>query len=117
MEDVYDLVNYPKFGYLRGKYSLKDLKELDQYAYSLGVSLIPCIQTLGHMGQFLRWSSSSYLSDQKDVLLITGAQALILDMITFCKQAFRTKKIHIGMDETFGFGFGNYYKKHGYKKS
>lgn len=115
MEDVYELIKYPKFGYLRGKYSLEDIKQLDAFASDLGVTLIPCIQTLGHMGQFLRWSSSSSLADQKDVLLVTSSKDLITDMIDFCKLAFKTNKIHIGMDETFGFSFGKYYKQHGYK--
>lgn len=115
MEDVYELINYPKFGYLRGKYSLEDLQELDVFASNLGVTLVPCIQTLGHMSQFLRWSSSANLADQKDVLLVTSSKDLITDMIQFCKLAFKTDKIHIGMDETFGFSFGKYYKKHGYK--
>src|SRR5690554_471084 len=59
LEDVYELKDYTKFGYLRGKYKLEEIKELDLYAKSLGVALVPCIQTLGHMSQFLRWSSSS----------------------------------------------------------
>lgn len=115
MEDVYELKDYPKFGYLRGKYKLEELQALDAYATSLGVTLIPCIQTLGHMGQFLRWSSNAHLSDQKDVLLVTTSDDFIDAMINFSKQAFKTNRIHVGMDETFGFSFGNYYKKHGYK--
>lgn len=114
MEDVYELKDYPKFGYLRGKYRESDLKTLDDYAFNLGIELIPCIQTLGHMGQFLRWPSSAPLKDQADVLRIDIAKPLIEAMIDFCQQTFRTKQIHIGMDETFGFSLGTYYKKHGY---
>lgn len=114
MEDVYELKDYPKFGYLRGKYRESDLKTLDDYAFNLGIELIPCIQTLGHMGQFLRWPSSAPLKDQADVLRIDTAKPLIEAMIDFCQQTFRTKQIHIGMDETFGFSLGTYYKKHGY---
>lgn len=115
MEDVYELCDYPKFGYLRGKYTQADLRLLDDYAHSLGVELIPCIQTLGHMGQFLRWPSSTQYKDQADVLRIDTAKPLIEAMITFCRNTFRTHQIHIGMDETFGFSFGTYYKKHGYQ--
>lgn len=115
MEDIYDLKNYKKFGYLRGKYSLNDMIELDEYAISLGVTLVPCIQTLGHMGQFLRWPSSSDFKDQSDVLLIGQSSSIIKDMLDFCQKAFKTDKIHVGMDETFGFGFGQYHKKFGYE--
>ena len=116
LEDVYNLDNYPKFGYLRGKYNLSELKSLDHYADSLGVTLVPCIQTLGHMGQFLRWSSSDEYKDQSDVLMIDTSHKLISDMVKFCKAAFKTQRIHVGMDETFGFGLGQYYKKYGYNE-
>lgn len=116
IEDVYDLKDYAKFGYLRGKYKLEDIKELDSYAKSLGVTLVPCIQTLGHMSQFLRWPSSGTFKDQHDVLLLSEeTNKLINAMLEFSKNAFSTTKIHIGMDETFGFSFGQHYKKHGYK--
>lgn len=114
MEDVYELENYPKFGYLRGRYSLKELNELDDYAINLGIELVPCIQTLGHMGQFLRWPSSETFKDQSDVLMIHESIPLIESMIRFCKEAFKSNQIHIGMDETFGFSFGQHYKKYGY---
>lgn len=116
MEDVYELENYPKFGYLRGRYSLTDLQTLDAYATSLGVELVPCIQTLGHMGQFLRWPSSAEFKDQNDVLLIKESLPLIESMIAFCRKAFQTNQIHIGMDETFGFSLGQHYKKYGYSQ-
>ena len=115
MEDVYTLEDYPKFGYLRGRYTLNQLKELDDYANYLGIELVPCIQTLGHMGQFLRWPSSAPFKDQSDVLMMRESIPLIHAMISFCKKAFRTTQIHVGMDETFGFGFGQHYKKYGYE--
>lgn len=115
LEDVYELKDYLKFGYLRGKYTLKDIQELDHYAKSLGVTLVPCIQTLGHMSQFLRWPSSYQFRDQADVLIISKeTYQFIQAMLDFCKEAFSTTKIHVGMDETFGFSFGQYYKQHGY---
>ncbi|VEU82191.1 beta-N-acetylhexosaminidase [Acholeplasma hippikon] len=115
LEDVYELEDYVKFGYLRGKYTLKDIQELDTYAQSVGVNLVPCIQTLGHMSQFLRWPSSYPFRDQADVLIISDeTYKFIQAMLDFCKEAFSTTKIHVGMDETFGFSFGQYYKQHGY---
>lgn len=116
IEDVYELEDYKKFGYLRGKYSLEDIRELDDYASTLGVTLVPCMQTLGHMGQFLRWPSSGEYKDQSDVLIISDkTYDFIKAMLKFCKDAFKTTKIHVGMDETFGFALGRYYKVNGYK--
>lgn len=117
MEDIYELKDYQKFGYLRGKYSLEDIQMLDSYAASLGVELVPCIQTLGHMAQFLRWPSSGKYKDQADVLIISDDTYKFIEaMLSFCKEAFHTTKIHVGMDETFGFALGRYYKVNGYVK-
>jgi hypothetical protein len=117
MEDVYELINYPKLGYLRGKYKKEELEVLVEYAEIFGVHLVPCIQTLGHMGQYLRWFSNTKLKDQSDILLAEDEAVfeLIKEMVKTMKSIFKTDKIHIGMDETFGHGFGRYYKINGYK--
>lgn len=70
-EDTYPVEGYPYFGYLRGGYSEKELRELDDYAYALGVEMIPCIQTLGHSAMILRWRKSM------GMLADTGAPCLV----------------------------------------
>ena len=57
MEDTYEVSGEPFFGYLRGRYSKQELKELDDFAYSMDVELVPNIQTLAHMGAFTKWRS------------------------------------------------------------
>ena len=54
-EDTYEVPEYPYFGYLRGRYTQDELREIDAYAESMGVELVPCIQTLAHLAQFLQW--------------------------------------------------------------
>lgn len=44
-EDTYELEGYPYFGYLRGRYTGDQIRELDQYAALFGIELVPCIQT------------------------------------------------------------------------
>lgn len=114
-EDTYEVPEYPYMGYLRGRYSQKDLQELDAYAASLGVELIPCIQTLGHMRQFLQWEENAHLRDQKDVLLIDEQKTydLIEAQIRSMRACVKTGRIHIGMDEAHGVGLGEYLLKHG----
>lgn len=117
MEDIFQIETEPKFGYMRGSYSKEELQEMVLFAEKLGITLIPCIQTLGHFSQFLRWFSSASYKDTFDVLKVRSDQTydLIEKMIKTMKGIFKTKKIHVGMDETFGFGFGRYYKENGYK--
>ncbi len=115
-EDTYEVPEYPVFGYLRGRFSQEEMKELDQYASSIGVEMIPCIQTLAHLRQFLRWPSSAPLRDQMDILLIDEEKTydLIEAMIRSLRACFASKRIHIGMDEAMGVGLGAYMKKHGW---
>ena len=111
MEDVYELEGYPYFGYLRGRYSKEELKELDDYAYQFGVELIPCIQTLAHMDQFLYWEEMASKYIDLDNVLNVGSKDvkdLIENIITQLSNTFRSKRIHLGMDEAYNLGRGKY---------
>ncbi len=112
----YELKDYPLFGYLRGRYSVEELKEIDKYALEMGVEIIPCIQTLGHLERFLKWNKYSDIRDNASVLLIGEEKTykFIEAEIKTMREAFSSKRIHIGMDEAFGFGLGNYFIKNGY---
>jgi hypothetical protein len=116
MEDTYEIKEVPKFGYMRGRYTEKELNELVLFAEKLGVTLIPCIQTLGHLKSFLRWFSHKKYKDTVDVLKVGSNDVydLIDLMVKTMRRIFKTEKIHVGMDETFGLGFGNFYKENGF---
>lgn len=116
MEDMYQLKEYPQFGYMRGAYSEAELTEMVNYAEIFNIKLVPAIQTLGHMEQFLRWYKSAPVKDQPNVLLAKSEDTfkLIDAMFKQLKKIFKHDKIHVGLDETWGFGFGNFYKKNGY---
>ena len=116
-EDTYEMEKYPYFGYMRGRYTYEELKELDDYADALGIEMSPCIQTLGHLFAALKWDACSTLRDTDDILLVDDEQTyqFIEDMIRAASKPFRSKKIHIGMDEAYGIGLGSYLSKHGYR--
>ena len=42
-EDTYEVDGEPYFGYLRGRYSKQELKEMDAYCAARGITLVPCI--------------------------------------------------------------------------
>ncbi len=114
-EDTYEVPEYPYFGHLRGRYTQAELREIDDYAASMGVELVPCIQTLAHLAQFLQWKESHALRDNPDILLADdeAVYRFIEAAIRAMRGAVRTKRIHIGMDEADGVGLGRYYDKHG----
>jgi len=77
--------------------------------------VVPCIQTLAHLAQFLQWSGTSGISDTQDVMLIDEPETydFIEAEIRAISSCVRSKRIHIGMDEAHGVGLGKYYAKHG----
>lgn len=116
-EDVYELKEYPSFGYMRGRYSQEELKELDEYAEVRGIELIPCIQTLGHLENALKWPDMIKYRDTPGVLMVgdESVYEFIEQMIQFAADTYRSKRIHLGMDEAMDLGLGNYLRKNGYQ--
>lgn len=117
-EDTYLLQDEPHFGVIRGGFSFDEIRELDDEAEKLGIELVGCIQTLGHLRTFLRTSGASAVRDTNEVLLAEEEKTydLIKKMLDFWNGACRSRKIHIGMDETHDLGRGKYLDKHGWKR-
>lgn len=115
-EDTYEVDGYKYFGYLRGRYSKEELREIDDFAYGLGIEVIPCIQTLAHLKQTLRWDYGTQIKDTQDVLLVGEEKTyqFIEAMISSLRSVFRSKNIHIGMDEAFDLGRGEYLTRNGH---
>ncbi len=116
-EDIYEVDGYPFFGYQRGRYSLSELREIDDYAYELGIEVIPCIQTLGHLMQYLNYPEASEIRDTASVLLVGEEKTyrFIEACVKTMRKAFRSNRINIGCDETRDLGLGTYLKKNGYR--
>ncbi|PLW54142.1 hypothetical protein PCANC_06453 [Puccinia coronata f. sp. avenae] len=118
-EDTYQIKGEPFFGYFRGPYTALELKEIDDYAHALGIEVIACIQTLGHLGQMLQWPRFGGMRDTHDVLLVGSPEVygFIEKMIRAITEPLRSKKIHIGMDEAHGVSEGRYRQLFGHKDS
>jgi len=117
MEDTYEVKGEPYFGYMRGRYSEDELKDLDDYAHQFGIELIPCIQTLAHLEEFLKWDGAYHYKDTRGALLLENEETyqLLENMIRSVSKPFRSKRIHIGMDEAEEVGRGIFLNKHGHK--
>ena len=117
MEDTYELPGYPYFGYRRGRYSVAEQKELDDFAHALGIELVPCIQTLAHLRTAIRWKYMEPMRDTADNLMVgqEDTVALVEAMIAHFSMTFRSRRIHLGMDEAVGLGTGRYLRYQGYR--
>lgn len=116
-EESYVVPEYEYFGYMRGRHTDEEIREIDDYAWQLGIEIIPAIQTLGHLSNTLRWSQFSDVKDTGDCLLVGEEKTydFIESMVKAAIRPLRSKRIHIGFDETMSLGLGNYILKNGYR--
>lgn len=117
-EDTYEIEGRPFFGWMRGRYSKEEIRELDVYAQELGIELVPCIQTLAHLNAIFRWKAFQPLHDTADILN-TGEEetyALIEDMIRTWSENVRSRVINLGMDEAEMIGRGKFLNQYGYEE-
>ncbi|MEG2813239.1 MAG: family 20 glycosylhydrolase, partial [Oscillospiraceae bacterium] len=117
-EETFQVDNNPYFGYMRMGYTQKDVRELTDFAKEFGVTIIPCIQTLAHLAQALRWQCYHDITDHGDTILVEEEKtyALIEDIVKSWRCCVDTNIINIGMDEAFYLGRGQYLDKYGFKE-
>lgn len=115
-EDTYAVETRPYFGYMRGRYSQDEMRELDVYADIFGIEMIPCIQTLAHLQRALQFPCMGEYCDTEDILMV-GEDAtydFLREIIAAATAPFRSNRIHIGMDEASWVGRGKHLNKYGY---
>lgn len=114
-EDTYTIDGEPYFGYMRGRYSHAEIREIDSYARRFGIELIPCIQTLAHLGEVMKWEAYRPVNDIFDILLVDEPKTyeFVEKMIRTCSEDFSSRRIHVGMDEAWALGTGKYKDLHG----
>lgn len=117
LTDAYKIKEYPYFNYHRGSYSKDELLDIESYAYKKGIKVIPAIQVLGHLEYLWRHESFRGFMDTKSILEVGNPKSyqLVDAMFKSMSESFKGRTIHIGMDETFGLGMGEYLNKYGLK--
>ncbi|MBR4611420.1 MAG: family 20 glycosylhydrolase [Kiritimatiellae bacterium] len=114
-EDTYQIKGEPFFGFMRGAYTPAEIREIDDYAASLGIELIPCIEALAHLEQIFKWGKYADIRD-RDGIILEGEEktyALIEKMIATWSSCVRSRRIHLGMDEAHGLGTGAHEQRFG----
>ena len=117
-EDTFLVDDEPMFGYLRGRYTHEELIEIVNYGETKGIEVIPCIQTLAHLNAIFKWNLEyGKINDFNDILLIGEERTyqLIENIFKSIRKCFKSRRVHIGMDEAHMVGLGKYLDKHGFK--
>jgi hypothetical protein len=115
-EDTFEVENEPYFGHIRGRYSAEEIQLLDSYCGMFGIELVPCVQTLAHLGAIFKNPAYSAVNDCADILLADGERTykLIENIFASLQKNFTSRKVNIGMDEAFLLGAGKYQLTRGY---
>lgn len=118
-EDTYEVDHEPYFGAYRGRYSHDEIRQMDDYAQAFGIELVPCIQTLAHLRNALRWPMGDPIADTTDNLFVGKDEVYLWleNVLRSVKSSFSTRRIHLGMDEAVQLGLGKYLREKGYTKS
>ena len=118
-EDTYEVPEDPYFGCYRGRYTKAEIQEMDAYASEFGVELVPCIQTLAHLHNALKWPGKAQIMDSADILMVGKEETyeFIEKLLQAVKDSFSTRRVHLGMDEAVLLGLGEYLLENGYEKS
>ena len=116
-EEGFEVPEYPYFGHLRGRYTQAEIRRIDDYAAIFGIEIIPAIQTLGHLNNTLRWPCFAGIADTGDCLLVGEEKTytFIEALLRAASAPVRSRRIHIGFDETMSLGTGKYMALHGHR--
>lgn len=116
LEDLLEIPELPYFGRGRGRYQADDLHAIALYGDLFGVKVVPAVQTLAHLHNALKWEAHNAFKDTSDTLLVASpaTETMLRQLLTAAKAPFTTNKIHIGMDEAYQLGRGQYLDQHGY---
>ena len=115
-EDTYEIEGEEYFGYMRGRYSGAEIKEIDTFAKMFGIELVPCIQTLAHLNCIFKWQNYRKIQDVDDILLLRDERTyqFIDKMLQTVSKNFSSRRINLGMDEPMLLGSGAFLNKNGY---
>lgn len=116
MEDTLTLPSRPYFGYMRGRYTEGELREIDDYADAYGIEVVPCLECYGHMECYLMWREAAPIKDTARVLLAREEKTFefLDELIGTASSCFRSRRIHVGMDEAWDMGRGKFMDRNGY---
>lgn len=117
VEDCIEVEDEPHFGYMRGRYTEKEIREMVSFAELFGFEIMPFVQTLAHLGLIFRHWDPYYKDarDFGDILLMDEPRVyrLIDRLFHTVRKNFGACRVNVGMDEAFMMARGKYREIHG----
>lgn len=104
IEHTFKIPEFPIIGKEADGYTYLEFKELNNYAETLGLDLIPIFQSFGHMFHILKWSEFFKYSESDGRWSVSISDEVYEFLDIFYKQiseAFTSEYIHVGGDEVY----------------
>jgi len=107
-QDVVKTERHPEFAPPGGAISIKEWKEIADYAYKYHIDLVGNFQSFGHFDQILKHPKYAHLGENGTLLspAFDESYELIEDIYKEMIPAFHSNYFHINSDETFDLGSG-----------
>lgn len=119
-EDTYEVANEPYFGYFRGRYSENELKEIVAFGQEHGIEVIPCVELLAHVNSIFHWGETyGSIWDAGDVMMADEPRTyeLIENIFASLEKCFLSRRVNVGLDETWVLGTGAHLRKYGFEQA
>lgn len=115
LEDMFEIEDHPYFGYMRGRYTKAEIKDICSYADSFGIEIIPHIELFGHLGKYLHYQHTAPYRTNERTLLVGEPKAyeFIDKILKAISESFLSKTLYIGFDEVIGANQGTYRARNG----
>ena len=101
VEDCIEVEEEPHFGYMRGRYTEGELKEIVSFADLFGFEIMPFVQTLAHLGLIFRHWDPYYKDarDFGDILLMDEPRVyrLIDRLFHTVRKCFGACRVNVGI--------------------
>ena len=116
LTDCYKIEGEPYFNFGRGGYTTEQFQEIDAYAQSKGIELRANVQVLAHMPFMYQWDCYKHLYDTGEAFMVGKEEVyqFVDKIFATMSEAIQSRTIHIGMDEAWELGMGQYRVEHGF---
>jgi len=110
IEHTFAFEEHPLIGQGCGSLTKEEVKQLDEYAKSYHVELVPSFQALGHFQQILKHKEYARLAETETRWSLSPAEEdsykLLEELLSEIVPAFSSKFFNIGCDEVWDLGTG-----------
>jgi hypothetical protein len=109
IEHTFKTPELPRIGFEADGCNMEQFRDINEFASTIGLKLVPLIQSFGHMFHILKWKEFENISESEmkwSVSLSDQTYLLIDSLYKNASKVFNSEYIHIGGDEVYDMATG-----------